>query len=259
MKIERKKNILIGLLLLSTIITAILLYLSKFNNFQPQFLPTPVAEANRMRTTFSQPNGMLDKLNRFIIKINYPLDKFIAITDNIKNVSNKDELILRVYFIQLTPEFVGSSGNNFFITNKEKLYVAFLYVDKNSKQIGDPFLLDDKGDIKSIKNENLEKLHLAYQCNIKSQILGFAHDIKNTDYVKVDVKELFEFITKVNNLGNVASKCIDFEMTESIIHDGSNQEGFLTFFNNVSEKNTGAKISELSNYNMNSLCPNQCP
>lgn len=259
MRIERKKNVLIGLLSLSTIILLLLLYLSKFYNNEPQFLPTPIADANQMRGNFSKPNGMLNELKEFIIEINYPLDKFLSITDIIKNNPNKDELILRVYFIQLTPEFVEGSGSNFFINNKEKLYVAFLYVDENNKPIGDAFLLDGNGDIKPIKTENLEKMHMAYQCNIKPKILTFTNDMKNTDYVKVSVKELFDFITKVNDLGNVSAKYINFEMTESIIHDGSKQAGFLTFFNNVSDESTGAQISELSNYNMNSLCPNQCP
>lgn len=76
----------------------------------------------------------------------------------------------------------------------------------------------------------LEDLHLAYQDNIKSKIIHLTNDAKNTDYIKVNVKELYDYIDKINqNTMNPAT--MEFELSESIIHDKgiSTQAGYLVF------------------------------
>lgn len=255
MRKEKIKNAVIIFLSFITVITTILLFV--FNQYDVRFVQTGPSEAATMRDNF-RTNGMQYNLSNHMIKIQYPLKEFLSITDAVKDV-NKRKLVLRVYFIQLTQNSATISTNNFFQKNNGKLYVAFLYVDKNNKQVGQPFLLDDVGKNVTISDKDLSDLITAYQCNIKPQILAFSNDLKNTDYVKINVRELFEFKDKAANYTDINSSYIEFEMTESISHTGMKQAGYLTFLNNVYNSSTKKIIPELSNYNMNSLCPNQCP
>ncbi|WP_326982014.1 response regulator transcription factor [Chryseobacterium sp. MYb264] len=116
------------------------------------------------------------------------------------------------------------------------------------------------GEKKNINIMDLKNMHEAYQCNIKSKIVSASTDIKNTDYVKVNVEQLFDYIKKIKTYLPKAKK-MKFELTETTPDNKaflSDQIGYLAFFNNVTD-NSGKNIAELSDYNMNSLCPNQCP
>lgn len=229
---------------------------------------TPEAIANGMRVNYRKPQGMLDILNAFIVVngIKYPINTFTtSIVADISGETDRDDYTLRTYFIQITQDYRDKS-QIFSSADVNKLYIAFMYVNDKTGVRKNPFLFDRKGTKYQIAFADLEELHLAYQCNIKSKIIHLTNDIKNTDYVKVNVKELFDYINIINQ-NTMKPMTMEFELSESIIHNKniskedksiSTQAGYLVFFNNVLDS-SDQPIADLSNYNMNSLCPNQCP
>lgn len=260
---KKNKKRLIGII---SAIIAIIIAIIVWNNYsqKAQIIKIPPHIAQLMRDMFKRPGRTLEKLEPHIKDIQYPLSVFTMITNDIDADLNKEDYTLRVHFIQITPDFVSKYSHDTSIKSFEKkLYLAFEYVDKNHKRVGKTFILNEAGK-KYYIDSYFTSLCNAYKSNIKNSIDTLVPNKKNTEYVKIDVKELYIYIGEINKYNandlNTTPKIIKFELAESTSMKKTNQLGYLTFINNiVREDSPSHPIDQISEYDMNTLCPPNCP
>lgn len=258
--------------IIAVIIAIIIAALGWYNYvLKQQLVKIPPEIAKKMKEKFGNKDRTMDKIRDHLVELQFPINSFTSITDDIKTHPNKESYTLRVYFIQITPDFLSKYPDfGAKLEYNEKLYIAFQYVDEHNKKVGDPFLYNKHGKKYYIVKE-FEELHNAYLGKIKPKIDPLVPvtppNKKNTEYVKIDVKDLIVYINKINKYfidkPYYDLKFIIFELAESAISNKRiGQDGYLTFINSVyvdRPYSLDLVIEDLSDYDMNSLCPPTCP
>ena len=162
---KTNKKILVGTLSVFVFIGSYLLYYHYGNYFGADLMSikTPKAQVKIMRNNYKNGNAKI-VLEKFTLnKFKYDIEGY---EDLIENAPPGTET-LNVHFIQLTDSPVLS--NTEMQDYKDKLYLAFQYVDHTNHQLGNVFILDKNSkrfDIDSV----FPKLKSDFDDNIRSQI-----------------------------------------------------------------------------------------
>lgn len=226
---------------------------------EPALYKTPPQILEDMKKRYSDTGRTSEKISSYTKQIEFPIESFTSIMDEKANYEITDTL--RIHFIQITPAFITKVSDTSFKQYENKLWIAFEYVDRNSTRIGNVFLFNNKGK-KYIINSDLASLKVEYSKNIQSKINNLVtKSATNTDYAKVGINELSQYIKdiKASNLMSIVyPEIMKIELTESSTTKKVDQAGYLTFLTDV-YSNLGFEIRNLSDYDMNSLCPPNCP
>ena len=211
---------------------------------------TPDEQVVIMRGNYKE--GKTKQILKSFVSKKFKYD-IAAYESMIENAPKATE-ILKVHFIQINdPDILSRSGLNNF---KGKLYLAFEYVDKMDNKLGNAFILDENSNPFLI-NKELADLKQNYITNIASLI--HLPSKKNTEYIMISLVSLKNHLGKIKEKDKfiISPQKVEFELTEEYDPITIINNGQLTFFTNI--RSILGKISDLSEYNMNSLCPQQCP
>lgn len=256
----KKKNLIPFLILLGVLSSIFVVSVFQYHTVvKPSLYKTPPEILNDMKKRYLASGRTSEKISSFTKQIEFPISSFTTIMDEKLNYEITDTL--RVHFVQITPAFITKVNDAQFKQYENKLWIAFEYVDKNSNRIGNVFLFNNKGK-KYIIDNDLALLKSAYSKNIQSEINDLVKNSdKNTDYAKVGINELSTYINdiKTSSLFSIIyPETMKIELTESSTTKKIDQAGYFTFFTDV-YSNWGIEIKNLSDYDMNSLCPPNCP
>ena len=255
MKIKKNRAI-IGITAIVLLIALVTYYISYHygNYFGSEFVSvkTPPAQAKIMKENYLKGdvkkvlnNYTGEKIEYRINCYEHTIEKAPAGTENV-----------RVHFVHLTDKFIEKY--NILPNYKEKLYLAFEYVDKDKNRLGKPFLFDENSKLHEIQ-EDFESIRNSYFNNINNKITKAIHK-DNTEYIIITLASLNDHLKNIRQKKGMIFKpeSVEFDLTEEYNPEDSTNNKQLTFFTNI-KSNFGGYIDDLSEYNMNSLCPNQCP
>lgn len=215
-------------------------------------IKTPPAQAKIMKDNYSK--GVVKEiLDQYTgKKIEHNIDCYRHLIENAPAGTEN----VRVHFIQLTDLFIKKY--KILSDYNGKLYLAFEYIDKDKNRLGKPFLFDENSKLHEIE-EDFGSTVDAYLNNINYKITE-AIKKDNTKYIIITLASLKDHLKNITVKKGIILEpaSVEFDLTEEYNPDDSTCNKQLTFFTNI-RSNSGGYIDDLSEYNMNSLCPNQCP
>ncbi|MCA6066719.1 hypothetical protein JI747_005985 [Chryseobacterium sp. RG1] len=247
-----------------------------FNAYSPKYDPVPTLMAGKMGVSFKQNTyNELVKLN-LIKNDEFILDKreWQEICDVLQK-NNKISLI-RLYFVQFNQNKFGAKYSDL-QSYDGKLYILLSYFDGNDKLIGDKYygVMSVNSGTVEVSPEDFQIMYEDYKNNIKPVINQFCSTKDNTEYLKIDAIDFARQqggIEAHDRYMPVKFKQLNFKLAEVVdpekialtknksyyIQKYGNNIGQLTTLTDA-EDSSGKPIQGLNDYDMNSLCPQQCP
>lgn len=252
---------------------------STYNKIQRDSMYDPVELklASEMKSAFKKNTyNALSKLDLikdsvFVLSKN----EWVKMCDFIKK--NKQTKTIRIYFVQYNKDEFAAGRYKELEPYNGKIYMVLGYFDKSQKLINSKYYgVFSIHKTLEIDPKDLDLMHKGYQNNIKPHINQFCDTKNNTDYIRIvadDFKKQSELIDKHDgSSGAVKINYLKFKLAEvqdpnEVKHLKSrsyyakkykNQNGQLTTLTDVEDMN-GKEIPSLSNYDMNTLCPPNCP
>lgn len=249
--------------------------LQKITQLKPQYDPVPPNVAADMQNEFKTKTFLELNKQNLLNGAEFILEKkeWLEICNALQ--SNNKISVIRLYFVQF-----NSSLNNGYASLKAydgKLYILLGYFDGNNALIGDKYygmMSVNSGTVK-VSPEDFQKMHDDYKSNIKPIINQFCSTKNNTEYLKIDAIDFAKQqggIEAHDRYMTVKFKQLKFKLTQ-VVEPGNivstknksyymkkygNDVGQLTTLTDA-EDSEGQPIQGLNDYDMNSLCPQQCP
>jgi len=246
----------------------------------PKQIKIPRATANAMKTNFFITKELLESsgikvFDNFQLSLE-GLEDMLWIESETEDGSLCDEI--RVYFIQ----YLKTDNLNYKDLDPydNSLYIVYSKA-KNGVDLPNYYAIFSLNNKVEIKPEDFKKMRENYKNNIKpiinSRVTSGIRE--NTDYIKIPREELYNHYGKIklyDTRSNTAKKVgfINICLSEALDYKkdkdfNDNKElqlldkkkymlGQLTVIFDVNDRNSVA-IDNLSSYDMNSLCPQQCP
>ncbi|MEO8255048.1 MAG: hypothetical protein ABI554_11745 [Flavobacterium sp.] len=190
---------------------------------------------------------------------------------------NKQTTTIRMYFVQYNQDKFVTQKYAVLEPYNGKLYIVLGYFDNKQTLINNKYYgVFSINKTLEIDPKDLDLMHKDYKDNIKPHINQLATTKNNTDYIKIETTDFNNQISLINkhngSSGAVKVKCLRFKLAEVqnpsplksvksrryYVKKYKNQTGQLTTLTDVEDVN-GQKITSLSNYDMNTLCPPNCP
>lgn len=248
-----------------------LLALKKDN---PEYDPVQSDKAEEMQKLFKQRTYMeLKKLN-LIDSDEFIIDKreWKEICDFLQ--ANNKVSVIRLYFVQFNQKKFGTKYVG--LQNHDgKLYILLGYFDGNNKLMGNVYygMMSVNNGSVEVAPEDFEIMHKDYKDNVKKHINQFCVKNDNTEYLKIDAIDFAVQQGKIqrnDKLATVKFKELKFKLAEvedSIIPTKNKNYYLKKYKDDIGQLTTltdaigmdGNPIDDLDNYDMNSLCPQQCP
>lgn len=237
----------------------------------PVYIPLPEDLARDMRSAFLKntypvlnKEGLL-KTDVFTLGN----QQWRELCDFLQN--NPKVTTIRLYFIQFVQNEFESKYTELGPFDG-KLYMGIGFFDQSHNLVGGKYygMLSVKKTVE-IEPQDFIKMHNSYINNIQNKINDLSTSGKNTNYLKIDAGD-FKVQRKIIEVYNssMSPKYVEsfkFTLAEAIdpISPTSfysskyiQSQGQLTSLTDALDPN-GIVIDYLKNYDMNSLCPQQCP
>lgn len=241
----------------------------------------PRVTANEMKTNFGLTKKLLES-NGIKVFDNFQLS-LAGLEDMlwIENDNEDDTLYdeIRIYFVQ----YLKTDNLNYKDLDPydNSLYIVYSKA-KNGVDLPNYYAVFSLNNKVEIKPEDFKKMKENYQNNIKPIINSrVSSGIKeNTDYIKIPREELYNHYGKIklydtmstNTVKKVGfmticlSEALDYKKDKDfkdnkelqLLDQKNYMLGQLTVIFDVNDRNS-VTIDNLSSYDMNSLCPQQCP
>ncbi|MCQ9636556.1 hypothetical protein MP478_13700 [Chryseobacterium sp. WG14] len=250
--------------------------LQQLTKNKPQYDPVPRDVANRMQSEFKS------KTYNELVKMNLlKSDEFILGKKEWEEINhflqgNNKISVIRFYFIQFNQGKFGTKYTA--LQNYDgKLYILLGYFNGNNELIGDKYygMMSLSSGAVEVSPEDFQVMHEDYKKNIKPYINQFCVTKNNTEYLKIDAIDFAKQqggIEAHDRYISVKFKQLKFKLAEVVdpgnIEIVKNKAYYITKYRNDigqlttltdAEDMAGKPIQGLNDYDMNSLCPQQCP
>ncbi|WP_294315593.1 hypothetical protein [uncultured Chryseobacterium sp.] len=185
--------------------------------------------------------------------------------------NNSEVTIIRLYFLQFFQNDFKSKYTEL-APFDGKLYLGIGFFDHSKNLVsGKYYGMLSVGKTVEIEPQDFIKMHNNYLDNIRSKINNLSTSGENTKYLKIDVED-FEVQRKIIEVYNSTMSpknmhSLTFTLAQAIDPVSPTpfysskyikSQGQLTALTDAIDNN-GNVIDHLKNYDMNSLCPEQCP
>ncbi|MEJ5102929.1 hypothetical protein [Chryseobacterium sp. MYb328] len=237
----------------------------------PVYIPLAGAFAKDMRQAFidnTYPvlnNEGLLKTDVFILEN----QQWLEFCDFLQN--NPKVTTIRLYFLQFIQNDFESKYTEL-APFDGKLYIGIGFFDQSQNLVGGKYygMLSVKKTVE-IEPQDFIKMHKSYLNNIQNKINKFSTSGQNTNYLKIDAGD-FKVQRKIIEVYNSSMspqyvQSLTFTLAQAIDPKSPTSfysskylksQGQLTCLTDAIDTN-GNTIEHLRNYDMNSLCPQQCP
>lgn len=250
---------------------AILVKESKLKGKDFVYIPLPEAWAKDMRNAFLKNTyPVLNKeglLKTDIFTLGN--QQWRELCDFLQN--NPKVTTIRLYFIQFLQNDFGSKYTEL-IPFDGKLYMGMGFFDQSQNLVGGKYygMLSVKQTVE-IEPEDFIKMHTSYINNIQNKINYLTISGQNTNYLKIDAGD-FKIQRKIIEAYNSSMSPKYFHSLKFTLAEAVDPATPTTFYSSKYVKSQGQLtsltdaidpdgnvIDNLKNYDMNSLCPQQCP